>query len=162
MKKRIVSFLMALVMAVSLLPVSAFAADGNSPVSISYTVNEDTVAAQVNLTRFTGYLFEGDLIELPIYQVTIPSNAKEVTFVCANKSIVSIVTADYDGVVNVNEGTSVFDVSIFTKTRPSENKWISPDIASGYIGLNQSYPLQSPNGTTITELLDVEDRKSVV
>ena len=160
MKKRIVSFLLALVMAVSLLPVSAFAADGNSPVSISYTVNEDTVAAQVNLTKFTGYLFEGDLIELPIYQVTIPSNAKEVTFVCANKSIVSIVTADYDGAVNVNEGTSVVDVSIFTKTRPSENKWISPDIASGYIGLNQSYPLQSPDGTTITELLDVEKTTS--
>ena len=160
MKKRIVSFLMALVMAVSLLPVSAFAADGNSPVSISYTVNEDTVAAQVNLTKFTGYLFEGDLIELPIYQVTIPSNAKEVTFVCANKSIVSFVTADYDGAVNVNEGTSVVDVSIFTKTRPSENKWISPDIASGYIGLNQSYPLQSPDGTTITELLDVEKTTS--
>ena len=160
MKKRIVSFLMALVMAVSLLPVSAFAVDGNSPVSISYTVNEDTVAAQVNLTKFTGYLFEGDLIELPIYQVTIPSNAKEVTFVCANKSIVSIVTADYDGAVNVNEGTSVVDVSIFTKTRPSENKWISPDIASGYIGLNQSYPLQSPDGTTITELLDVEKTTS--
>lgn len=151
---------MALVMAVSLLPVSAFAADGDSPVSISYTVNEDTIAAQVNLTKFTGYLFEGNLIELPIYQVTIPSNAKEVTFVCANKSIVSFVTADYDGAVNVNEGTSVVDVSIFTKTRPSENKWISPDIASGYIGLNQSYPLQSPDGTTITELLDVEKTTS--
>lgn len=38
MKKRIVSFLMALVMAVSLLPVSAFAANG------AYTVAEDTTA----------------------------------------------------------------------------------------------------------------------
>lgn len=36
MKKRIVSFLLALVMAVSLLPVSAFAADG------AYNVTEDT------------------------------------------------------------------------------------------------------------------------
>lgn len=156
MKKRIVSFLLALVMAVSLLPVSAFAADGNSPVSISYTVNEDTVAAQVNLTKFTGYLFEGNLIELPIYQVTIPSNAKEVTFVCANKSIEIIATAAYDRSVNVNEGTSVVDAGIFTKTRPSENGWISPDIASGYIGLEQFFPLQLPDGTTIAELLDIE------
>ena len=156
MKKRIVSFLMALVMAVSLLPVSAFAADGNSPVSISYTVNEDTVAAQVNLTKFTGYLFEGNLIELPIYQVTIPSNAKEVTFVCANKSIEIIATASYDRTVNVNEGTSVVDAGIFTKTRPSENGWISPDIASGYIGLEQFFPLQLPDDTTIAELLDIE------
>ena len=156
MKKRIVSFLMALVMAVSLLPVSAFAADGNSPVSISYTVNEDTVAAQVNLTKFTGYLFEGNLIELPIYQVTIPSNAKEVTFVCANKSIEIIATAAYDRTVNVNEGTSVVDAGIFTKTRPSENGWISPDIASGYIGLEQFFPLQLPDDTTIAELLDIE------
>ena len=155
MKKRIVSFLMALVMAVSLLPVSAFAVDGNSSVSISYTVNDNTVAAQVNLTRFAGYLYEGDLIELPIYQVTIPSNAKEVTFVCANKSIESFITADYDGAVKVNEGTSVVDASIFTKTSTFENKWISPDIASGYIGLNQSYPLQLPDGTTIAELLDI-------
>lgn len=156
MKKRIVSLLMALVMAVSLLPVSAFAVDGNSPVSISYTVNEDTVAAQVNLTKFTGYLFEGNLIELPIYQVTIPSNAKEVTFVCANKSIEIIATASYDRAVNVNEGTSVVDAGIFTKTRPSENGWISPDIASGYIGLEQFFPLQLPDGTTIAELLDIE------
>lgn len=156
MKKRIVSFLLALVMAVSLLPVSAFAADGNSPVSISYTVNEDTVAAQVNLTKFTGYLFEGNLIELPIYQVTIPSNAKEVTFVCANKSIEIIATASYDRTVNVNEGTSVVDAGIFTKTRPSENGWISPDIASGYIGLEQFFPLQLPDDTTIAELLDIE------
>ena len=156
MKKRIVSFLLALVMAVSLLPVSAFAVDGNSPVSISYTVNEDTVAAQVNLTKFTGYLFEGNLIELPIYQVTIPSNAKEVTFVCANKSIEIIATASYDRAVNVNEGTSVVDAGIFTKTRPSENGWISPDIASGYIGLEQFFPLQLPDGTTIAELLDIE------
>lgn len=156
MKKRIVSFLLALVMAVSLLPVSAFAVDGNSPVSISYTINEDTVAAQVNLTKFTGYLFEGNLIELPIYQVTIPSNAKEVTFVCANKSIEIIATAAYDRAVNVNEGTSVVDAGIFTKTRPSENGWISPDIASGYIGLEQFFPLQLPDGTTIAELLDIE------
>ena len=40
MKKRIVSFLMALVMAVSLLPVSAFAADG------AYNVAEDTTVQQ--------------------------------------------------------------------------------------------------------------------
>lgn len=40
MKKRIVSFLLALVMAVSLLPVSAFAANG------AYTVAEDTTAQQ--------------------------------------------------------------------------------------------------------------------
>ena len=40
MKKRIVSFLLALVMAVSLLPVSAFAADG------AYTVAEDTTVQQ--------------------------------------------------------------------------------------------------------------------
>ena len=40
MKKRIISFLMALVMAVSLLPVSAFAADG------AYTVAKDTAVQQ--------------------------------------------------------------------------------------------------------------------
>ena len=42
MKKRIVSFLLALVMAVSLLPVSAFAVDG------AYTVAEDTAAQRGN------------------------------------------------------------------------------------------------------------------
>ena len=40
MKKRIVSFLLALVMAVSLLPVSAFAVDG------AYNVAEDTAVQQ--------------------------------------------------------------------------------------------------------------------
>lgn len=40
MKKRIVSFLLALVMAVSLLPVSAFAVDG------AYTVAKDATAQQ--------------------------------------------------------------------------------------------------------------------
>lgn len=45
MKKRIVSFLLALVMAVSLLPISAFAADG------AYTVAEDTAVQQGDDTR---------------------------------------------------------------------------------------------------------------
>ena len=40
MKKRIVSFLLALVMAVSLLPVSAFAADS------TYAVTKDTTVTQ--------------------------------------------------------------------------------------------------------------------
>lgn len=47
MKKRIVSFLMALVMAVSLLPVSAFAVDGAYTVAKDATINrsEDTNTA---------------------------------------------------------------------------------------------------------------------
>ena len=137
MKKRIVSFLMALVMAVSLLPVSAFAADGNSPVSISYTVNEDTIAAQVNLTQFTGYLFDGEQLDLPIYQVTIPSNAKEVTFTCANTSITDIVTVEYVSFSKISNGQLTLQPGIFSNTNYFKNVCICPDIADGMIDLNK-------------------------
>ena len=155
MKKRIVSFLMALVMAVSLLPVSAFAADGNSPVSISYTVNEDTIAAQVNLTQFTGYLFDGEPLDLPIYQVTIPSNAKEVTFTCANTSITDIVSVEYVSFSKISNGQLTLQPGIFSNTNYLKNVCICPDIADGMIDLNKCYPLVLPSGKTVSELLDI-------
>ena len=155
MKKRIVSFLMALVMAVSLLPVSAFAVDGDSPVSISYTVNEDTIAAQVNLTQFTGYLFDGEPLDLPIYQVTIPSNAKEVTFTCANTSITDIVTVEYVSFSKISNGQLTLQPGIFSNTNYFKNVCICPDIADGMIDLNKCYPLVLPSGKTVSELLDI-------
>ena len=155
MKKRIVSFLMALVMAVSLLPVSAFAADGDSPVSISYTVNEDTIDAQVNLTQFTGYLFDGEPLDLPIYQVTIPSNAKEVTFTCANTSITDIVTVEYVSFSKISNGQLTLQPGIFSNTNYFKNVCICPDIADGMIDLNKCYPLVLPSGKTVSELLDI-------
>ena len=160
MKKRIVSFLMAFVMAVSLLPVSAFAADGNSPVSISYTVNEDTIAAQVNLTQFTGYLFDGEPLDLPIYQVTIPSNAKEVTFTCANTSITDIVTVEYVSFSKISNGQLTLQPGIFSNTNYFKNVCICPDIADGMIDLNKCYPLVLPSGKTVSELLDIEKTTS--
>lgn len=54
MKKRIVSFLMALVMAVSLLPVSAFAADGELPFSL--TDDKDKAITGDYLGFFDNYL----------------------------------------------------------------------------------------------------------
>ena len=160
MKKRIVSFLMALVMAVSLLPVSAFAVDGNSPVSISYTVNEDTIAAQVNLTQFTGYLLDGEPLDLPIYQVTIPSNAKEVTFTCANTSITDIVSVEYVSFSKISNGQLTLQPGIFSNTNYLKNVCICPDIADGMIDLNKCYPLVLPSGKTVSELLDIEKTTS--
>ena len=100
MKKRIVSFLMALVMVVSLLPVSAFAADG------AYTVAEDTTVQQGDDTQVSAgelnlplqiasisgvdnYEIITGIREKPnntngvwvVYVVRVPKNATSVTIV---------------------------------------------------------------------------------
>ena len=71
MKKRIISFLMALVMAVSLLPVSAFAAE-----DARFVLKADGQAVAVEKTPITGYKVMYDEYLLPIYKATITESTK--------------------------------------------------------------------------------------
>ena len=71
MKKRIVSFLLALVMAVSLLPVSAFAAE-DAP----FVLKADGQAVAVEKTPITGYELMYDKYLFPIYKATITESTK--------------------------------------------------------------------------------------
>ena len=106
MKKRIVSFLMALVMAVSLLPVSAFAADGAYTVAKDATVQQGedapvTVSAgdaryEVTITHIKGYFLDGAVIEIPIYKALVPIDAVDVTFT-TNSAATDIVDFNYVG-----------------------------------------------------------------
>ena len=99
MKKRIVSFLMALVMAVSLLPVSAFAVDG------AYNVAEDTAVQQgeynapvmqaatgeyaITLSKLTtsGTVQYTDETTYPVYYVQIDGNKYKSMFITPNEKI---------------------------------------------------------------------------
>lgn len=77
MKKRIVSFLLALVMAVSLLPVSAFAAE-DAP----FVLKADGQAVAVEKTPITGYTGGGrsDSATFPIYRASIYESTQKVQF----------------------------------------------------------------------------------
>lgn len=99
MKKRIVSFLLALVMAVSLLPVSAFAVDG------AYNVTEDTTVQQgeynapvmqaatgeyaITLSKLTtsGTVQYTDETTYPVYYVQIDGNKYKSMFITPNEKI---------------------------------------------------------------------------
>lgn len=106
MKKRIVSFLLALVMAVSLLPVSAFAVDGAYKVAKDATVQQGddapvTVSAgdaryEVTITHIKGYFLDGAVIEIPIYKALVPIDAVDVTFT-TNSAATDIVDFAYVG-----------------------------------------------------------------
>ena len=106
MKKRIVSFLMALVMAVSLLPVSAFAVDGAYTVAKDAAVQQGddapvTVSAgdaryEVTITHIKGYFLDGAVIEIPIYKALVPIDAVDVTFT-TNSAATDIVDFNYVG-----------------------------------------------------------------
>lgn len=71
MKKRIVSFLLALVMVVSLLPVSAFAAE-DAP----FVLKADGQAVAVEKTPITGYELMYDKYLFPIYKATITESTR--------------------------------------------------------------------------------------
>ena len=106
MKKRIVSFLLALVMAVSLLPVSAFAVDGAYTVAKDAAVQQGddapvTVSAgdaryEVTITHIKGYFLDGAVIEIPIYKALVPIDAVDVTFT-TNSAATDIVDFNYVG-----------------------------------------------------------------
>ena len=106
MKKRIVSFLLALVMAVSLLPVSAFAEDGAYHVAKDAAVQQGddapvTVSAgdaryEVTITHIKGYFVGGAVIEIPIYKALVPIDAVDVTFT-TNSAATDIVDFYYVG-----------------------------------------------------------------
>lgn len=99
MKKRIVSFLLALVMAVSLLPVSAFAANG------AYKVAKDTAVQQgeynapvmqaatgeyaITLSKLTtsGTVQYTDETTYPVYYVQIDGNKYKSMFITPNEKI---------------------------------------------------------------------------
>lgn len=99
MKKRIVSFLLALVMAVSLLPVSAFAVDG------AYTVAKDAAVQQgeynapvmqaatgeyaITLSKLTtsGTVQYTDETTYPVYYVQIDGNKYKSMFITPNEKI---------------------------------------------------------------------------
>ena len=75
MKKRIVSFLLALVMAVSLLPVSAFAVDGAYTVAKDAAVQQgddaDTIAVQAADGRYTiNFSKDGVTADCPVISDT--------------------------------------------------------------------------------------------
>lgn len=70
MKKRIVSFLMALVMAVSLLPVSAFAVGNEAVISVSAN-NQSLEVTQIGTTHFGDDEYDGGL-----YLVKVPSGTE--------------------------------------------------------------------------------------
>ena len=71
MKKRIVSFLMALVMAVSLLPVSAFAVGNEAVISVSAN-NQSFEVTQIGTTHFGDDEHDGGL-----YLVKVPSGTEK-------------------------------------------------------------------------------------
>ena len=106
MKKRIVSFLLALVMAVSLMPVSAFAVDGAYTVAKDAAVQQGddapvTVSAgdaryEVTITHIKGYFLNGAVIEIPIYKALVPIDAVDVTFT-TNSAATDIVDFYYVG-----------------------------------------------------------------
>ena len=84
MKKRIVSFLLALVMAVSLLPVSAFAAE-DAP----FVLKADGQAVAVEKTPITGYTGGGrnDSATFPIYKASIYESTQKVQFEAKDSNI---------------------------------------------------------------------------
>ena len=71
MKKRIVSFLLALVMAVSLLPVSAFAVNGGAVISVSAN-NQNLEVTQIGTTHFGDEEYDGGL-----YLVKVPAGTEK-------------------------------------------------------------------------------------
>lgn len=86
MKKRIVSFLLALVMAVSLLPVSAFAAE-DAP----FVLKADGQAVAVEKTPITGYTVMYNEYLLPIYKATITESTRVLDISdIANTAVASI------------------------------------------------------------------------
>ena len=103
MKKRIISFLLALVMAVSLLPVSAFAA-GDAPVKVSYTSEGQSTEVSVSLTKLEGYDAGG---KLAIYKVILPANAESITFSELPNDVQGVVDASYGLFMECDENRQV-------------------------------------------------------
>ena len=102
MKKRIVSFLLALVMAVSLLPVSAFAAE-DAP----FVLKADGQAVAVEKTPITGYDCSGDTYTVPVYKATIYETASRIAFDVANKKVLYVDNWDN----NPKDPTEPFEVA---------------------------------------------------
>ena len=150
MKKRILSFVLALVLAVSLLPASVLAAD-ELPVRISYdTAAGEQKEAPVKLTEFTGYdLGSGDLIELPIYIVSIPAEAGKLSISCDDAAIKAIVNVDYDTVfAESSNGQFTLESSVLADRK---NGGYCPLINEGKI---VGAGLLVPDGKQFSELLD--------
>ena len=88
MKKRIVSFLLALVMAVSLLPVSAFAVDGAYKVAkdakspINTFAVDDTISNAGTGTNLGDCTYEGE--SYPVYKIALDETYDTVTFTIAD------------------------------------------------------------------------------
>ena len=158
MKKRILSFVLALVMAVSLLPVSVLAAD-ELPIRIScHTTAGEQKEVPVKLTEFTGYIFDGDPIEFPIYITSIPADAGEINISCDDTEIKAITDVEYNTVFAKNfNGQFTLEGSVLAD---NTNDAFCPHIKDGAIGLYSSYKLLYPNDKQISALLDTSKNVS--
>ncbi len=156
MKKRIVSFLMALVMAVSLLPVSAFAADGVYTVAKDTTVQqgEDTDAsnAQVYATNPPSAYFEyaptaDDIKVIGTYQVDenttwdvrlITVDSTQYNYIRTALSVTGMVTDESHNVGDAlafkeiitshYKGSTEYDAGVQLYTQTKDNMKLTEDL----------------------------------
>ena len=133
MKKRIVSFLMALVMAVSLLPVQVFAASsptgGNGPNNLSVPDEYEIVASYP-----AGYT---DYISYDTYVVRVPLGTPSIKGITTNFEIVSALCIDHDWDVDPDgnnfEFTDSYDLALHsTCIEPDPTRYISWEKADLY------------------------------
>lgn len=133
MKKRIVSFLLALVMVVSLLPVQVFAASsptgGNGPNNLSVPAEYEIVASYP-----AGYT---STLSSDTYVVRVPLGTSSIKGVTANFEIVSALCADHDWDVDPDgnnfEFTDSYDLALHsTCIRPDPTRYISWEKADLY------------------------------
>ena len=125
MKKRIISFLMALVMAVSLLPVQVFAASsptgGNGPNNLSVPDEYEIVASYP-----AGYT---DYISYDTYVVRVPLGTPSIKGITTNFEIVSALCIDHDWDVDPDgnnfEFTDSYDLALHsTCIEPDPTRYI--------------------------------------
>ena len=133
MKKRIISFLMALVMAVSLLPVQVFAASsptgGNGPNNLSVPDEYEIVASYP-----AGYT---DYISYDTYVVRVPLGTPSIKGITTNFEIVSALCIDHDWDVDPDgnnfEFTDSYDLALHsTCIEPDPTRYISWEKADLY------------------------------
>ena len=156
MKKRIISFLLALVMAVSLLPVSAFAA-GDAPVKVSYTSEGQSTEVSVSLTKLEGYDAGG---KLAIYKVILPANAESITFSELPNDVQGVVDASYGLFMECDENRQVaISLEGFGDDTSNWKYYKCRKIKSGLIGADD-YKLIIPAGSQIADFLDITKQVS--
>ena len=158
MKKRIVSFLMALVMAVSLLPVSTFAA-GDAPVKVSYTSEGQSTEVSITLTQLEGYNDGFHDYLFPIYKLILPANAESITFSGLANDILGVTDSLYGNLVECDENRQV-TISLEGFSDGTGNwSYGCKQIKNGFIN-QYDYSLIIPDGVKIADILDTTKQVS--